>query len=137
MAVSLAIPRLIRLTGPNGTLQLSDHNRAALSMPVERIETATRMANGTMRKYHVADKRTFSTSWSMLPSRAQFTVDGHAGAEELETFYNTSTGVLDLRLTYSNSPDTLHKVMFMEFSKTLSKRGKFDFYEVDMTLEEV
>lgn len=137
MAVPLAIPRLIRITGPSGTVQLSDHNRAALSMPVERIETATRMANGTMRKYHVADKRTFSTSWSMLPGESSFTVDGHAGAEQLEAFYNTAHGALDLRLTYGDSTETLHKVMFMEFSKTLSKRGKIDFYDVDITLEEV
>ena len=50
-------------------LILSDHNRAALEMSTERIEQRQRMANGTMRSYHIADKLTISTSWSMLPSR--------------------------------------------------------------------
>jgi hypothetical protein len=50
-------------------LILSDHNRDALEMSTERIEQRQRMANGTMRSYHIADKLTISTSWSMLPSR--------------------------------------------------------------------
>lgn len=50
-------------------LILSDHNRAALEMSTERIEQRQRMANGTMRSYHIADKLTISTSWNMLPSR--------------------------------------------------------------------
>jgi hypothetical protein len=48
---------------------LSDHNRAAMEISTERIEQRQRMANGTMRSYHIADKLTISTNWSMLPSR--------------------------------------------------------------------
>jgi hypothetical protein len=48
---------------------LSDHNRSAVEISTERIEQRQRMANGTMRSYHIADKLTISTSWSMLPSR--------------------------------------------------------------------
>jgi hypothetical protein len=53
----------------NKFIVLSDHNRDALSMSIERIEQRQRMANGTMRSYHVADKLSISISWSMLPSR--------------------------------------------------------------------
>jgi hypothetical protein len=48
---------------------LSDHNRDSLSVSTERIEQRQRMANGTMRSYHIADKLNISMSWSMLPSR--------------------------------------------------------------------
>lgn len=137
MAITLAKPRLIRWTNSGGTVMVSDHNRSDLSVDVERIETAKRMANGTMRKYWVADKRTFSTSWSMLPNTNAFTVDGHAGADDLENFYNSTIGSFDMRLTYGNAPEKLYAVMFTDFSKTLTKRGKFDFYEVDVTMEEV
>lgn len=137
MAVVLAKPRLLRWTNPAGTLMITDHNRTDLSMDIERIETARRMANGTMRKYWVADKRTFSTSWSMLPNVSTFTVDGHAGADDMENFYNSTVGAFDLRLSYGNSPEKLYRVMFTDFSKTLTKRGKFDMYDVDVTMEEV
>lgn len=137
MPLVLAKPRLIRWTNANGTLMVTDHNRSPLSIDVERIETAKRMANGTMRKYWVADKRTFSTSWTMLPNLSTFTVDGHAGADDIENFYDATVGAFDMRLTYGNGPEELYRVMFTDFSKSLEKRGKFDFYEVDVTMEEV
>jgi hypothetical protein len=60
----------ISITGEEDTfIILSDHNRSAMEISTERIEQRQRMANGTMRSYHIADKLTISTSWSMLPSR--------------------------------------------------------------------
>lgn len=50
-------------------LILSDHNRAAVEVKTDRIEQRKRMANGTMRSYHIADKLVISTSWELLPSR--------------------------------------------------------------------
>ena len=54
----------------NRFLILSDHNRGELGINFERIEQKRRMVNGTMRSYHVADKRSISISWDMLPSRS-------------------------------------------------------------------
>jgi hypothetical protein len=54
----------------NRFLILSDHNRGELGINIERIEQKRRMVNGTMRSYHVADKKTISISWDMLPSRS-------------------------------------------------------------------
>lgn len=51
-------------------LILSDHNRSAIDLTPTRIEKRNRMINGRMRSYHVADKKTISVSWSMLPSRS-------------------------------------------------------------------
>lgn len=139
-ALTFAKPRLMRwgfpLTGATYS-GISDHNRTELAIAVERIETSQRMANGTMRKYYVADKRTFSTSWDMLPNRAIYTVDGLWGADDMEDFYKLRTGAFHLELTYANATTEDIVVMFSEFSMSLQKRGKYDFYSVSVSMVEV
>lgn len=49
---------------------LSDHNRSSIDFSAVRIEDRKRMINGRMRSYHVADKKTISCSWDLLPSRS-------------------------------------------------------------------
>jgi len=117
--------------------KVTDHNRQPLSVTVERIESPKRMANGTRRKYVVADKRTFSTSWNELPSSATYTVDGFWGGEELENFYNNNAGEFTLKLTYGDKTQKSFRVMFTSFRKTLSKRGLYDFWELNIEMEEV
>lgn len=73
-------------------LILSDHNRGEISMTTQRIEKRQRMINGTMRSYHIADKLTASTSWSMIPSRGF----------SFKPNFNQSTGQPDAN---SNIPD--------------------------------
>jgi hypothetical protein len=51
----------------NRFLITSDHNRETIDFSIERIEQRQRMANGTMRSYHLADKLKISTSWNLLP----------------------------------------------------------------------
>jgi hypothetical protein len=96
---------------------LSDHNRAEISISHQRLEQRKRMINGTMRSYHIADKITMSTSWSMLPSRAfadnpnfnqsnggstpySYTADGGAGGVELLDWYETHKGPFWVFLSY-------------------------------------
>jgi hypothetical protein len=55
-------------SAPTTTYQLTDHNRQPIKLDYEIIEKANRMADGTLRKYVVARKKKFSTSWQMLPS---------------------------------------------------------------------
>lgn len=50
-------------------LILSDHNRSPIDFSTARIEDRKRMISGRMRSYHVADKKTISCSWDLLPSR--------------------------------------------------------------------
>jgi hypothetical protein len=69
--------------GGSDFLTISDHNRAPIDFKTTRIEKRERMINGRMRSYHIADKLTISTSWSMLPSRA-FSLDPK---------FDTSTGL--------------------------------------------
>jgi hypothetical protein len=91
---------------------LSDHGRGPLDFGVQRIENRQRMVNGRMRSYWIADKRTLSVSWDMLPSRSfsadpnidtetglptsvvsEYTVDGGAGKDTINLSNATfSTG---------------------------------------------
>jgi ATP adenylyltransferase/5',5'''-P-1,P-4-tetraphosphate phosphorylase II len=133
MPMTFTRPRLMRWNGN----AVTDHNRQALSVDVERIEKKQRMANGTLRKYIVADKRTFGTSWTMLPKLSSQTVDGFWGADAIEQFYNTVTGTFSLELSDGDSETYTYNVMFSDFSKSISKRGSVDFWEISVTLEEV
>lgn len=132
-ALTFARPRLMRWSNN----AITDHNRSALEVSVERIESKQRMANGTMRKYVIADKRTFSCSWEMLPATTAKTVDGFWGGTAIETFYNSTTGSFTLELTDGGGAVTTYTVMFTEFSKEIVKRGSVDLWNVSVTLEEV
>jgi hypothetical protein len=110
-------------------LILSDDNRAPLDFQPLRIEKRERMINGRMRSYHIADKLSISTSWSMLPSRSfasepkfndlavpyntstseKFTTDGGAGGVEVLEWYNSHKEPFWVYLAYdkySNFLDT-------------------------------
>lgn len=133
MSMSFPRPRLMRWNGN----PVTDHNRGQLEVSVERIEKKQRLANGTLRKYIVADKRTFSCSWTMLPKLSSQTVDGFWGGDAIENFYNTVVGPFSLELTDGDGEVYTYSVMFSEFSKQIVKRGSVDFWEINVTLEEV
>lgn len=133
MSMTFVKPRLMRWNGN----AITDHNRAQLSVDVERIEKKQRMANGTLRKFIIADKRTFGTSWSMLPKLTTQTVDGFWGGEAIENFYNTVPGTFSLEISDADGDVSTYNVMFSDFSKSIVKRGAIDYWEVTVTLEEV
>jgi hypothetical protein len=100
---------------------LSDHNRGSLDFGVQRIENRQRTVNGRMRSYWIADKRTLTVSWTMLPSRAyslepnfdsstglptgigtEYTVDGGAGGAELLDWYQNHYGTFYVFVAYDN-----------------------------------
>jgi hypothetical protein len=130
----------VATTAVPGTInQLSEHQRGDLSVDTERIEKTHRTANGMLRKWFVADKRTWSVSWDMLPHSAQFTVDGKWGGQEIEAFYLAQTGSfwLSIKTPGSIAWDTQVLVVFKSFSKSVQKRGRYDFWNVSIALEEV
>jgi len=133
MTLIMVKPRLMRWNGN----AITDHNRAQMSIDVERIENKQRMANGRMRKYIVADKRTFQTSWTMLPKLTSQTVDGFWGGEDIESFYNTNTGSFSLEITDGDSDVSVYSVMFESYSRNITKRGNTDFWEINLSMEEV
>lgn len=117
--------------------KITDHNRAELGVTVDRIEEATRMANGTMRKFIVADKRTFSVGWTDLPQSADFTVDGFWGKNEIENWYNTTPGSFVLTLHYGDGTVKTYTVFMNKFDASISKRGAYDFWKLDIELDEL
>lgn len=134
MPMTFARPRLLRFNGN----AVSDHNRGELGIDVERIETKNRMANGTLRTYHVADKRTFSVSWDQIPTLASQTVDGFWGGADLENFYNNTVGSFTLGITGRDGVEKTYTVVFTDFSRSVIKRWKtWELWNVNLTLEEV
>lgn len=133
MAMKFAKPSFMLWEGN----AITDHNRGEVEISPERIERSKRMANGTLRKYVVADKRKFSVSWEMVPSKSRYTVDGFWGAEEIESWWNSIPGAFTLTLNYSEGLPVNYEVVMTSFSKTLSKRGLYDMYNVSVELEEV
>jgi len=123
--------------------KVTEHNRSAIDVSPIRIENVKRTANGTARKFFVAEKKRVSVSWDMLPSTTALTVDGGWGATDIKSFYESSAGrgSFQVRLNYAangtSSYETTITVMFTECSLTLVKRGLEAFWDVSLVLEEV
>jgi hypothetical protein len=135
--------------GGDGSLKynkVSEHNRSQFDISNERIEKQQRMSNGTLRKFFIADKKTFTLSWDMLPSYRTFTVDGAWGAEDLRTFYSSTQGQSSFNIRVNLAKDGTNQesanyeqynVVFSNCNFTVLKRGTQPFWNVSITLVEV
>lgn len=118
--------------------RVSEHNRSEFSVGTNRIEQQTRMANGTMRKYFVADKKIFDVSWSMLPSFRNETVDGAWGAEDLKAFYESADGQKEFEIKIDSYPaSNTYTVVFTNCNFVVVKRGLQAYWNVNITMEQV
>ena len=132
--------------------RVTEHNRDPLSISTNRIETTQRMANGTLRKYFIADKLNLSISWEMIPSFRNETVDGGWGAEDLKTFYESEAGQKEFKIKLNPTvfpvdmieessgllaDDYTYTVMFTSCDFTVIKRGIQPFWSVNISLEQV
>lgn len=134
-------------------LKVTDHNRSPLAEDIERIENKRRMADGTLRRYSVAKKRTWSCSWDMLPSTNNITgglktADGGLAGEDIERIHDRINYPFKMVLrrgsakgqivpAASNENFYIVNVMISDFSKEVVKRGRVDLWNVSITLEEV
>ena len=138
------------LATPAGTTnkwnKITEHNRAEFSIGVERIEKVVRTSNGTLRKNFVADKKRFSTSWSMLPSYRTLTVDGAWGAEDIRSFYlgEQGKGSFKIRLNIAqngvsqeSSGYEEYTVIITDCSFAIAKRGLQPHWNVSLSMDEV
>jgi hypothetical protein len=126
--------------------KLTDHNRDPISISLEVIESQSRMANGKMRKYIVAQKKTISVSWNYVPSKTSETVDSNYSAAWLESFYKSNVGspiylkVIASEIDSSGNFVTAQNAsevytVFMEkFSKSIINRTKVSDY-VSMSID--
>lgn len=126
-------PQLITFNGN----PVTDHNRSELDVGIEAIEEDRRMADGSLRRYYVARKRSFSMSWDMLPTEDSETVDGYWGGNSIETFYNLNTGSFTLGVTNKNETVTNYTVVFKDYSRNVQKRWDVHFWNISIRLEEV
>jgi hypothetical protein len=128
--------------------KLSEHNRAPLSVDPYRHEQTQRMANGSLRKLHIADKKTISTSWTMLPSYDTMTVDGGYGAVDLRTFYlGKGKGAFKVKISYNGvtTRDEVFTAFFNSCTFNVVKRNvklksadaAQEFWDVSISLEEI
>jgi hypothetical protein len=138
------------LATPAGTTKvwnkITEHNRSEFNINVERIEKIVRTSNGTLRKNFTADKRKFSTSWSMLPSYRSLTVDGAWGAEDIRSFYlgEEGQGSFKIRLNIAqngvsqeSSGYEEYTVIITDCSFAIAKRGLQPHWNVSLALDEV
>jgi hypothetical protein len=150
MAMNMWRPALIKLTVGGVDYYLSDHNRAPVQVTNDKIENSQRMANGLMRKYVIANKKSWSVSWTMLPSLSTQTVDGYLGAMPLQDFYASNfnnsitlsfysgTSSVPTQAKGTNPTATSTQTVFINnFNATINKRlGDFDYWDCSIDFVE-
>jgi hypothetical protein len=132
--------------------RVTEHNRGPLTLDNNRIEQVTRMSNGTLRKYFIADKLNISVAWNMVPSFRNETVDGGWGAEDIKNFYESvaGRGAFKIKLNptvFSTdlieqsdgalADDYTYTVMFTSADFVVIKRGLQAYWDVSISLEQV
>ena len=126
------------------TYYVSDHGRQPIEISYNRIERSVRTSDGTLRKQVIATKRTLSVSWTALPSLTSKTVDGFGGASFLKDWYNSNTGIFNVKFTFDdgtgvNNTSEIIKVVISDFSYEIANRSTkgFDMVNVSIKFEEV
>ena len=124
--------------------RITDHNRQPLSVSWERIENGSRMVDGTYRRSVITKKRTWTTSWEMLPSTnaaaapGMQTADAGWAGDSIENFHNITDGSFQMQLREGDGTLETVNVIITDFSKEVTKRGpRVDFWSLSITLTEV
>lgn len=103
--------------------EVTDHGRGELSVSSEQLKHENRMVDGTLRRYYVASKRTWSTSWDNLFSKDAMLADGFWGGESMLSFYKNTPGDFWLTITSGDGRKERVRVMFSSFEYSINKRG--------------
>jgi hypothetical protein len=121
--ITLPVGSLIKFND----VALSEHNRNPVGIAYNRIEKSQRMSNGTLRRFFIADKKTISVSWNMLPSYANYTADGGYGALDLKAFYESvAQSTFNVKLKTGITTGFVDTTMvFSSFSCELVKRNVY------------
>lgn len=137
------------MTMPKGSIMLwgsaentaltktTEHNRSPLEVSWESIDTSERMIDGTLRRWLVTRKRTWTTSWEMVPHTSARTVDGGMGGEDMESFYLSKPAEFSMEIRKPDGETERVLVMFASFDKSVEKRGAYEFWNISVSIEEV
>lgn len=127
--------------------KLTEHLRAPLEVSYEQIENAVRTVTGTRRVYAVAKKINLSTSWTMVPSDENYTVDGFKSGNYLRDLYanneefNVKVWAEDSAAQAQVTPTHDFLGRITQFSYTVQKRNAFgafvDLWDMSLTIEEM
>ncbi|QLF83315.1 minor tail protein [Rhodococcus phage NiceHouse] len=120
--------------------EITDASRGELSVDTEKIMNENRMVNGTLRRYVVAEKRTWSCAWENLFSKDEGSVDGGWNGESIRDFYQSTPGEFWLTITSGDGETEQVLVMFSSFSYTVTKRTESaigDLWTMSLELVEV
>jgi hypothetical protein len=132
-------------------VKITEHNRSPLSVSYERLESKQRMVDGTLRRYVIGKKRTWSCSWDNLPSASGTLLVSGEGGNWMEKYHYDVDGSFWMRLRKGSDqavtdtsvpgdagPVEEVQVMITDFSKEVIKRGpNTDLWSLSITLEEV
>lgn len=125
---------------------LSEHSRSPLSLEFDKIENANRTVSGRLRIYEIVNKHKLSVSWELLPSKAQYTIDGYAGGIELQSLY-LAGGMKSVEIwtdseavQNSVTPTVAFDGRIDSFNYSIEKRNVggifYDYWNVSMSVEE-
>lgn len=141
----------------DGYIYLTDDNRSDVQVALDRIEYKKRMINGTMRSFHVADKRSYSVSWQAIPSSNLYISENlksysaaWAAGQQMIDWYSAHPDSFWMLLVYDtpNKEGTgniplryeieKRNVFFESFSYNVTTRGSLhDHWDISMSLVEV
>lgn len=118
--------------------QITDHNRRPVSVSYSKFQNEKRMVDAMLRRFVVAEKRTWKVSWEDLPTDSEYVFEGFWAGEDIRSFYEETPGEFYLTLTYGPGETEEVLVMFDSFNYSVSKRTvDFDFWDVDLSIVEV
>jgi hypothetical protein len=145
---AMNMPRgsILWIKSGNTYYKTSEHNRSEFTINPQRIEKVQRMSNGTLRKFFIADKKTFTVSWDMLPHTSALTVDGGWGASDLRSFYEGSggQGTFNIKVNLATDGTNQSSSGFEEYTVSITnasfivlKRGIEPHWNVSLSMEQV
>jgi hypothetical protein len=146
MAMSMPRGSILWIKSGGVYYKVSEHNRSEFTISPQRIEKVQRMSNGSLRKFWIADKKTFSLSWDMLPHSTALTVDGGWGAKDLRDFYYAAggQGTFDIKVNLATDGTDQSSSGFEEYTVSITsasfsvlKRGIEPHWSVSLSMEQV
>lgn len=133
MAMIMPRDALVHINGN----RLSDQDRDVVSKTPERIGNSVRTARGRLKRNHVANKWSFSVSYSRLPEADADTIDGFWGAQSIIDFYKSAPGSFTFSLTNSDDTTEDYEVVFEDFTYAVISRHSKYFYQLEFSVTEV